>query len=144
MARFFNLQRCEGMWMRDQEVHDGELTKVEEIVFADSGLVMSKWTYKLQMLSGDLLMEQCHHEMSSASTWKEISFKKEIWAIGRKKEGNENLREIGTKFDVKVRNLQEMWNIYFLSKKPLISYLQNVHITVKCSELAAGFGLLRH
>ena len=43
---------------------DSELTKVEEIVFADSGLVMSKWTYKREMLSGDLLMEQFHHEMS--------------------------------------------------------------------------------
>ena len=42
---------------------DSELAKVEEIVFADSGLVMSKSTYMLEMLSGDLLMK-CHHEKS--------------------------------------------------------------------------------
>ena len=41
-----------------------ELSKVEEIVFADSGLVMSKSTYMLEMLSGDFLMEQYRHEMS--------------------------------------------------------------------------------
>ena len=45
---------------------------------------------------------------TSASTWKEISFQKEILAIGRKKEGNENLKEIGRKFDDEVRNLMEM------------------------------------
>ena len=43
-----------------------------------------------------------------ASTWKEISFQKEILAIGRKKEGNENLKEIGRKFDGEMRNLKKM------------------------------------
>ena len=43
-----------------------------------------------------------------ASTWREISFQKEMLAIGRKKEGNENLKEIGRKFDDEVRNLKEM------------------------------------
>ena len=43
MARFCNLQRCEGMWMREsKKLIDSEITKVEKIVFADSGLVMSK------------------------------------------------------------------------------------------------------
>ena len=46
--------------------------------------------------------------MARASTWKEISFQKEIWAIGRKKEGNENLKEIGRKFDDEESNLKEM------------------------------------
>ena len=45
---------------------------------------------------------------SRASTWKEISFQKEIWAVGRKKEGNENLKEIGRKFDGEIKNLKEM------------------------------------
>ena len=43
-----------------------------------------------------------------ASTWKEISFQKEILAIGRKKEGNENFKEIGRKFDGEMRNLKTM------------------------------------
>ena len=43
-----------------------------------------------------------------ASTWKEITFQKEILAIGRKKDGNENLKEIVRKFDDEVRNLMEM------------------------------------
>ena len=43
-----------------------------------------------------------------ASTWKEISFQKEILAIGRKKEGDENFKEIGRKFDGEMRNLKTM------------------------------------
>ena len=52
----------------------------------------------------------CRHaaNFSRASTWKEISFQKEMLAIGRKKEGNENLKEIGRKFDDEVRDLKEM------------------------------------
>ena len=46
--------------------------------------------------------------MVSASTWKEISSKKEIWAIGRRKEGRENLKEIERKFDDEMRILKEM------------------------------------
>ena len=46
--------------------------------------------------------------LNRASTWKEISFQKEIWAIGREKEGNENLKEIGRKFDDEESNLKEM------------------------------------
>ena len=48
------------------------------------------------------------HSKSRASTWKEIAFQKEILAIGRKKEGNENLKEIGRNFDDEVRNSMEM------------------------------------
>ena len=44
--------------------------------------------------------------LNSASTWKEISFQNEILAIGRNKEGNENLKEMGRKFDDEVRNLK--------------------------------------
>ena len=59
-------------------------------------------TYSLEIKEGKKLVRY------SASTLKEISFQKEIWAIGRKKEGNENLKEIGRKFDDEVRNLMEM------------------------------------
>ena len=54
--------------------------------------------------------------MIRASTWKEISFQKEIWAVGRRKEGNENLKEIGRKFDDEITNLKEMWNYTFYQK----------------------------